>query len=43
MLKREQRKEQTALTEDMIRKVASNGTEIIDTIIKTRTYKSKDC
>lgn len=35
-------KEETRpLTEKVVRDVASNGTRIIETIIKNRTYKSK--
>lgn len=42
LLKRETDKLETgSLTEEMILKIASNGTEIIDTIIRKRTYKSK--
>lgn len=34
------RQESRPLTEEVIREVASNGTSIIETIIKNRTYKS---
>lgn len=35
------RQEQRPLTDDVIHEVASNGTKIIETIIKNRTYKSE--
>lgn len=35
------RQEERILTDDVIYDVASNGTRIIETIIKNRTYRSK--
>lgn len=35
------KEEQRPLTDKVVRDVASNGTRIIETIIKNRTYKSK--